>query len=114
MSEEKTKKSDIASVVDCCDWGQGDDDAIMELFDAFQRFRDGYYSLINYGIDDWWSAFNQSVDFDRGMADAWKELRKVDMMLLLDRMGALMTGYYIRFDRFVDALREEHKNDGNN
>ena len=55
MSDDTVKECRVEEykVSDILDYGQGYDDTILELLKAFNQFKDGYYSLINYG-DDWW------------------------------------------------------------
>ena len=90
---------------DVIDWGQGYDDTIMELIDSFQKFRDGYYGLINYG-DDWWENFNQGVDFNEIMKEQWEEFEKVDFMNLVEKMAVAIAGTYVRFDNFADGVKK--------
>ena len=94
---------------DVIDWGQGHDDTIMELLQAFQKFRDGYYDLINYG-DDWWENFNQGRDFDEIMKEQWEKFESVDFMNLVEKMAVAIAGTYVRFDKFVDGVVDAYNN----
>ena len=96
-------------VVDILEYGQGYDDSIAEIFEAFNNFRNGYYGLINYG-DDWWKTFNQDTMFDEMMASQWSEIEKIDMMGVIEKMAKAMTGTYVSFDRFAQVLIDADKN----
>lgn len=106
-------------LADVLDYGQGHDDVIVELLKNFQKFRDGYYGLINYG-DDWWECFNQTTWFDRTMQEQWGKIKEVDLMETIDTMAMAMAGTYVRFDKFVDGVVDafeqgsgyRHKEDG--
>ena len=91
-------------VIDICDKGQGYDDSIREVLAAFQKFRDGYYELINYG-DTWWDVFNQSSAFDNVMTDSWKAIDiNHNLMDNIDIMASAMIGNYVDFNKFVNQL----------
>lgn len=92
-------------IEDLVEWGQGDDDAIMDVIENFNKFRDGFYGLINYG-DEWWEVFNQSSIFDDIMSEAWEEIDSINMMDLMEKMSIAMMGTYLRFDKFADALKD--------
>ena len=94
---------------DVIDWGQGYDDTIMELLQEFQKFRDGYYGLINYG-DDWWKNFNQGRDFDEIMKEQWEKFESIDFMNLVEKMSVAIAGTYVRFDEFVDGVVDAYNN----
>lgn len=96
-------------VVDILEYGQGYDDSIAEIFEAFNNFRNGYYGLINYG-DDWWKTFNQDTMFDEMMASQWSEIEKIDMMGVIEKMAKAMIGTYVSFDRFAQVLIDADKN----
>ena len=96
-------------VVDILEYGQGYDDSIAEIFEAFNNFRNGYYGLINYG-DDWWKTFNQDTMFDEMMASQWSEIEKIDMMGVIEKMAKAMIGTYVSFDRFAQVLIDAYKN----
>lgn len=104
------KKEQInPSLEQVIDYGQGDDEVITELFINFKKLRDGYYGLVNNG-NDWWTVFNQGIEFDREMAKIWESIDKnTEFMEKLTQMGMLMTGAYIHFDDFVDGLSEIYK-----
>lgn len=89
---------------DIIDWGQGYDDTIMELLESFQKFRDGYYGLINYG-NNWWENFNQGRDFDEIMKEQWKEFEKVDFMNIVEKMAVAIAGTYVKFDSFANGVK---------
>ena len=99
MAEDKPLLEDVI------DWGQGYDDTIMELIENFQKFRDGYYGLINYG-DDWWENFNQGVEFDKIMKAQWETIEDVDIMGCLEAMAMAIAGNYVRFDDFADGVKK--------
>lgn len=94
---------------DVIDWGQGYDDTIMELLQEFQKFRDGYYGLINYG-DNWWKNFNQGRDFDEIMKEQWEKFESIDFMNLVEKMAVAIAGTYVRFDKFVDGVVDSYNN----
>lgn len=96
-------------VVDILEYGQGYDDSIAEIFEAFNNFRNGYFGLINYG-DDWWKTFNQDTMFDEMMASQWSEIEKIDMMGVIEKMAKAMIGTYVCFDRFVQVLVDANQN----
>ena len=93
------------------EYGQGYDDVIVELFKNFQKFRDGYYGLINYG-DDWWKNFNQSTWFDKTMQEQWKQIEDIDFMTVIDTMAMAMAGEYVNFDKFVNGVIDAYENGG--
>jgi hypothetical protein len=99
MAEDKPLLEDVI------DWGQGYDDTIMELIENFQKFREGYYGLINYG-DDWWENFNQGVEFGKTMKAQWETLEDVDIMGCLEVMAMAIAGNYVRFDDFADGVKK--------
>ena len=96
-------------LADVIDWGQGYDDTIVELLQAFQKFRDGYYELINYG-DDWWENFNQGRDFDEIMKEQWEKFESVDFMNLVEKMAVAIAGTYVRFDEFANGVVDAYNN----
>ena len=96
-------------VVDILEYGQGYDDDIVEIFEAFNNFRNGYYGLINYG-DDWWKTFNQDTMFDEMMASQWSEIEKIDMMEVIEKMAKAMIGTYVSFERFTQVLTDANQN----
>lgn len=96
---------------DVIDWGQGYDDNIIELLQAFKKFRDGYYELINYG-DDWWKTFNQGVYFDEIMKEQWDKVESINFMNCVEKMAVSIAGTYVRFDEFVDGVVDAY-NKGN-
>lgn len=96
-------------VVDILEYGQGYDDSIAEIFEAFNNFRNGYFGLINYG-DDWWKTFNQDTMFDEMMASQWSEIEKIDMMGVIEKMAKAMIGTYVSFDRFAQVLIDANQN----
>ena len=96
-------------VVDILEYGQGYDDGIAEIFEAFNNFRNGYYGLINYG-DDWWKTFNQDTMFDEMMASQWSEIEKIDMMEVIEKMAKAMIGTYVSFERFTQVLIDANQN----
>lgn len=101
-------KGDVL-LADVIDWGQGYDDSIIELLQAFQKFRDGYYSLVDYG-DDWWKVFNQGTDFDKAIKREWDKVESIDMMLIMETIANNMAGTYVRFDKFVDGVVDAYDN----
>ena len=96
-------------VVDILEYGQGYDDEIAEIFEAFNKFRDGYYELVNYG-DEWWKVFNQDTMFDEMMASQWSEIEKIDMMEVIEKMAKAMVGTYVRFGAFAKVVIDADKN----
>lgn len=101
---ELEKKIDKPTIDEVCDYGQGYDDVITELFQEFKKFRDGYFGLINYG-DNWWERFNQGVEFDEIMKEAWNDIdRKYKLMNSIEIMANNMVGTYVMYDKFVDAI----------
>ena len=91
-------------ITNICDIGQGYDDSIREVLSAFQKFRDGYYELIDHG-DEWWDVFNQSSSFDRVMSEAWTEIDEVHKLMdAIEVMAAAMIGNYVNFNKFVNEL----------
>lgn len=98
----KRINSDI-QISDIVEYGQGYDDAILEVFKAFRKFYDGYYELVNYG-DDWWETLNQDVCFERVMEKEWANFTSLDMDSVLSNMKMALIGVYVRLDRFVDGL----------
>ena len=96
-------------VVDILEYGQGYDDEIAKLFEAFNKFRDGYYELTNYG-DDWWKVFNQDTMFDEMMQTQWSEIEKIDMMEVIEKMAKAMVGTYVRFGAFAKVVIDADKN----
>ena len=96
-------------VVDILEYGQGYDDSVAEIFEAFNNFRNGYFGLINYG-DDWWKTFNQDTMFDEMMASQWSEIEKIDMMGVIEKMAKAMIGTYVSFDRFAQVLIDANQN----
>ena len=96
--------TDISSVLD---YGQGDDEVILTLFQAFRKFYDAYFELINYG-DEWWQNFNQCTYFDEQMKKYWTRIESIDLIGTLDIMKCLMIGIYCDFDRFTDAITEAY------
>lgn len=105
----KSNGKENVLLADVIDWGQGYDDSIIELLQAFQKFRDGYYGLINYG-DDWWEMFNQGRDFDEIMKEQWTEFESIDFMNLVEKMTVAIAGTYVRFDNFVDGVVDAYNN----
>ena len=103
-------KGDVL-LADVIDWGQGYDDDIIELLQAFKKFRDGYYELINFG-DDWWDRFNQGRDFDEIMKEQWDNVESIDFMNCVEKMAVAIAGTYVRFDKFVDGTIDAY-NKGN-
>ena len=94
----------MKKIIDICDKGQGYDDSIKEVLAAFQKFRDGYYELIDHG-DEWWDVFNQSSAFDKVMTEAWNEIdTNHNLMDNIEVMAAAMLGNYINFNKFVNEL----------
>ena len=85
------------------DYGQGNDEAITEIFKSFKAFRDGYYGLLNYG-EDWWEVFNQGQAFDETMREAWEEIESMDIMESLEVMAMAMAGSYVNFNRFAEGV----------
>ncbi|MBR2700608.1 MAG: hypothetical protein IKE77_00805 [Erysipelotrichaceae bacterium] len=96
-------------VVDILEYGQGYDDEIAKIFEAFNKFRDGYYELTNYG-DDWWKVFNQNTMFDEMMQTQWSEIEKIDMSGVIEKMAKAMIGTYVRFDMFAKVVIDADKN----
>ena len=96
-------------VVDILEYGQGYDDEIAEIFEAFNKFRDGYYELVNYG-DEWWQVFNQDTMFDEMMRTQWSEIEKIDMDGVIEKMAKAMIGTYVSFDRFAKVVIDADKN----
>lgn len=96
-------------LADVIDWGQGYDDTIMELLQAFKKFRDGYYGLINYG-DNWWDMFNQGTEFEEMMKEQWQKLEKIDIMDIIEKMAIAIAGTYVKFDDFVDGVVDAYDN----
>ena len=96
-------------VVDILEYGQGYDDEIAKLFEAFNKFRDGYYELTNYG-DEWWKVFNQDTMFDEMMQTQWSEIEKIDMMEVIEKMAKAMVGTYVKFGAFAKVVIDADKN----
>ena len=106
----KAKEADKdTKVVDILEYGQGYDDEIAEIFEAFNKFRDGYYELTNYG-DDWWKVFNQDTMFDEMMQTQWSEIEKIDLMAVIEKMAKAMVGTYVRFGMFAKVVIDADKN----
>lgn len=100
---KKVKHNVNTKVTDILMYGQGYDDSIAELFDAFNQFRNGYYGLINYG-DEWWEIFNQDSEFCTAMKREWLEVEKIELMDAIETMAKLMIGTYINFDAFTEVV----------
>lgn len=92
-------------LVNVIEWGQGYDDEVVEMLDSFQKFRDAYYELINFG-DDWWSVMNQGVEFDEIMKAQWETLEDVGIMECIETMAIAIAGSYVRFDDFADGVKK--------
>ena len=95
-------------LIDVLEYGQGYDDEIAEVIEAFVKFRNGYYDLLNYG-DSWWGVFNQSTTFDKVMKSQWEKIEEIDMMDILDRMEMAMVGTYINFGKFARVVIDANK-----
>ena len=95
-------------LIDVLEYGQGYDDEIAKLFEAFNQFRNGYYGLINYG-DDWWKVFNQDSIFDKAMEEEWSEIEKIELMDVLEAIAKLMVGTYVNFDSFAKVVIDADK-----
>ena len=95
MSDDTVKECRVEEykVSDILDYGQGYDDTILELLKAFNQFKDGYYSLINYG-DDWWKNFNQSSMFDEMMSEAWDKIEGKNFKLMDSITKMFVTGNF--------------------
>lgn len=85
------------------EYGQGQDDAIAEVFKEFNNFRNGYYGLINYG-DEWWEVLNQDCVFDEMMKEQWKEIEQIDFMSVIEKMAKALAGTYVNFSAFADVV----------
>lgn len=111
MSDDTIKECRVEEykVSDILDYGQGYDDTILELLKAFNQFKDGYYSLINYG-DEWWKNFNQSTMFDDMMSEAWNKLegKNFNLMENITKMSIAITGAYVKFDKFVEGVERAY------
>lgn len=96
MSEEPT----LSSVLD---FGQGDDDTVLELFNGLNSMLNGYYTLENYG-DKWWEAMNQDIWFDAAMQEEWNKVDWETVLASIEMMSKLMIGTYVKFGKFTDGL----------
>ena len=97
------KNTSETKVIEILNYGQGCDDEIANIFNAFKKFRDGYYELIDYG-ENWWRVFNQSTMFDEMMSEQWETFNKIDFMELIGKMSIAMAGTYVNFDAFADTV----------
>lgn len=95
------------------DYGQGDDTAITEILDGFNKLCEGFYQLVNYG-DEWWKVLNQNIVTDTLIEEAWRYLfpSTGDTIEKLDQIEIALAGSYIKFDKFVEACKEAYKNGG--
>ena len=100
MSEEKPLLEDII------DWGQGYDDDCTEIIEAFNKFRDGYYSLCAFSNDNWWEFMNQSTDFNELMKAEWDKLEDIDFMGIMERMAIILSGGYILYHKFAEGVKK--------
>lgn len=87
-------------LADSIEYGQGDDADILEMLRSYQKFREGYYELMN--IEPFWEVMNQSKTFNEEMQKAWDSMG--DLMSCLDKMDMLLAGSYINFSKFIDGL----------
>ena len=97
-----------SKLVDILEYGQGYDDFIAEVYEAFNQFRNGYYGLLNFG-DEWWETFNQDNMFDDMMKKQWAEIEKIDLMSVIDKMAKAMAGTYVDFDAFARVVIDANK-----
>lgn len=96
-------------VEDIIDWGQGNDEQCTEIIEAFHKFYDGYFSLCAFSDDNWWEFMNQSVDFNSLMKTEWDKLEEIDFMGIMERMSIILSGGYIRFNRFAEGVKEAYE-----
>ena len=97
--------NDLESIID---YGQGDDEWILQIFKAFKKFYEGFYELIDNG-DAWWDAFNQSTYFNETMQREWQKIEDIDMISTLGNMANAMMGTYLKYEKFVDALESAYR-----
>lgn len=103
-----SEAAELMHLHETLEYGQGYDDDIVEILKSFQKFRDGYYELINNG-DEWWDVFNQGIEFQEIMKKAWEEIEDADIMGNLEKMAIAIAGGYIRFDKFVDGVIQAYE-----
>lgn len=87
------------------EFGQQDDDIVLDLFNGLNKMVNGYYQLINYG-DDWWKAMNQDSWFDSEMKEVWESVDWDEVETALELLSKLMIGTYVRLNRFTEGLNE--------
>ena len=97
---EKTEEPTLSSVLE---FGQCDDDDVLELFNGLKMMSDGFYKLINHG-DEWWDAMNQDVWFNEAMKNEWNKVDWDEVETAIEMMSKLMIGTYVRLNKFVDGL----------
>ena len=95
-------------VEEIIDWGQGYDEDIIEVLQAFKTFMDSYYNLKRY--DDWWEVFNQDVWFNEIMKKEWEELEDADIMGHIEKMSKAIAGSYVIFDKLLQGVEEAYNN----
>lgn len=98
----------MKEVKDIINWGQGYDDTILDLLRGFKKFRDGYFQLINWD-DDWWTHFNQGLEFDEIMKEAWGKIDE-DLMDSIETMAIAITGAYVNFNKMLEGVEEAYEN----
>lgn len=87
------------------DWGQGYDDDCVEIIEAFNNFRNGYYALCAFSDDNWWEFMNQSTCFNELMQREWDKLEAMDFMSIMERMSIILAGGYIDYKDFADGVK---------
>lgn len=87
------------------EFGQQDDDIVLELFNGLNNMVNGYYTLVSHG-EDWWSAMNQDTWFDAEMKKVWESVDWDEVETALEIASKLMIGTYVRLNKFTDGLNE--------
>lgn len=95
-------------VEEIIDWGQGCDEDIIKVLKSFEKFRDGYFELEEYG--SWWELFNQDVWFEKIMEKEWSELEDVDIMGHIESMSKAIVGSYVIFEKLMQGVEEAYNN----
>lgn len=85
------------------DFGQGDDDTVNDIMQAFFRMYNGFYDLTCHS-DDWWTFLNQDAYAEDQIKAAWNEVNIDDLTDMLNHVANVLVGCYIRKEAFASAL----------
>lgn len=102
MKKESLRVSEILN------FGQGDDDIILECTRAISNMLEGYYTLEGTSTGSgWWESLNRTVWHDELISEQWNKIDWDKVIDALNIIEIVLKGEYIRSRKFVEALELE-------